>query len=1215
MNEPYLNSIKNTSLPLKPSRTIRLLLMVLFVYIFSNVASAQSISATTYPVSSTAGVGLVPYTSLGTLIGQNSSDDDRNSGLANIGFNFWFNGSTYTQFGVSENGYLRLGTAPTAAGSTYTNNLSNGADSPKIAPFWDDLTMGTDGYVRYGLNGTAPNRTLVVEWKSNLWVSAASNSRQQPATMVFQLILSETTGRIQFIYGPGMITLPGVEAGYSIGLASSATNSASIATATNTATYGSDPNSTQTTAISSGRSYTFTPVIPTAPTFAITQPTCSVATASVVLNGLPTGSWELTRTPGSVITTGSGTSTTITGLGAGTTYTYSVNSLTNGLKGEYFNNMTLAGSPVLTLTDATVNMNWGSGSPDASINTNGFSARWSGYVEPQYSETYTFSTNSDDGTRLWINGVQILNNWINQAATNRDSTPIVLVAGQRYSIVLEYYENTGQASSRLLWRSPSQTSEIIPTTRLFSTVSLPSSASSSIAINAQPLVVNNISTGFSSSSFCSGNQATITFDADNGSGVFPYILVYRNETTSANATVTIPNDDATTFNIIPNPTATTNYILVSITDANGCVRTSSFGDSTARATINSVLDTPIVGSITQPDCVTATGSVVLSGLPAGNWTINPVGINGNTSSTTISGLAVGTHNFTVSNGSCPSSATANVVINPSLTNTWTGVWSQGTPNDTQKIVFEADYSSTGNVTACSCMVTSGTVVFNSGHALTLTNELEVTPAGSLTFQNTASLVQINTATNTGNIIYKRTTPSLIETDYTYWSTPVSGQTLNISPDYASGTFYSFDSAVDNWQEVSLSTSMETGRGYIMRGQRSNNDAYTITSTFTGIPNNGLKTIAVGPIGNSVLLGNPYPSALDAESFLDFNASILEGTIYFWTHKTAIQAVANIINGTQGSGAFAYTSDDYAAYNAVGGVGVGSGSASPSGSSLIPSGKIASGQGFFGTSLSSAGLVTFNNNMRVGVGGITGNNSQFFKTKSNTKKNAETIEKHRVWLNLSNNQGAFKQTLLGYVTNATNQYDNRFDGESFDGNSFIDFYSINDNKNLVIQGRSLPFDENDEVPLGFKSTIIGSFSISIDQVDGLMTNQDIFIEDKLTNAVTNLKTANYTFNTHAGTFNDRFVLRYANKTTLGRNDFETHSNAVLVSIKNKQLKINSTSESINQVVVYDLLGRQIYQKDKVDRNELLITDFVSTHQTLLVKTVLQSGTTVTKKVIY
>ena len=73
---------------------------------------------------------------------------------------------------------------------------------------------------------------------------------------------------------------------------------------------------------------------------------------------------------------------------------------------------------------------------------------------------------------------------------------------------------------------------------------------------------------------------------------------------------------------------------------------------------------PVVGAITQPTCTVATGSVVLSGLPAGNWTINPGGINGNTATTTINNLAPGTYNYTVTNAAgCTSPASANIVIN------------------------------------------------------------------------------------------------------------------------------------------------------------------------------------------------------------------------------------------------------------------------------------------------------------------------------------------------------------------------------------------------------------------------------------------------------------------------------------------------------------------------------------------------------------------------
>ncbi|HEY6144506.1 MAG TPA: T9SS sorting signal type C domain-containing protein, partial [Flavobacterium sp.] len=158
--------------------------------------------------------------------------------------------------------------------------------------------------------------------------------------------------------------------------------------------------------------------------------------------------------------------------------------------------------------------------------------------------------------------------------------------------------------------------------------------------------------------------------------------------------------------------------------------------------------------------------------------------------------------------------------------------------------------------------------------------------------------------------------------------------------------------------------------------------------------------------------------------------------------------------------------------------------------------------------------------------------------------------------------------------------------------------------------------NDEVPLGYKTTIDGTFSINIQQVDGLLANQEVFIEDKLTNTEFDLKSGNYTFSTTVGTFNDRFVLKYkSSQKTLGTGDFDAQTSKVLVSVKNKQIKINASAETIKNVVVYDVSGRQIYQKDNVNSNELVIANLVSSNQVLIVKTTLQNGTTTTDKIVY
>ncbi len=137
-----------------------------------------------------------------------------------------------------------------------------------------------------------------------------------------------------------------------------------------------------------------------------------------------------------------------------------------GLQGDYYNTSTLTGPIYLTRTDATVNFNWGSASPYRTIDGNTFSVRWTGFVQPLYSQTYTFYTSSDDGVRLWVNGQEIINNWTDHSVTENSGT-LTLVAGTKYSIKMEYYDNTGDATAILSWSSASTPKAVIPQKQLY----------------------------------------------------------------------------------------------------------------------------------------------------------------------------------------------------------------------------------------------------------------------------------------------------------------------------------------------------------------------------------------------------------------------------------------------------------------------------------------------------------------------------------------------------------------------------------------------------------------------------------------------------------------------------------------------------------------------------------------------------------------------------
>jgi hypothetical protein len=137
----------------------------------------------------------------------------------------------------------------------------------------------------------------------------------------------------------------------------------------------------------------------------------------------------------------------------------------SGLYGEYFDTKDLTNRR-LTRTDATVNFDWGSGSPAPAIGADTFSVRWTGWVHAPVSGTYTFYTSSDDGVRLWVNNQLIINNWTNHAVTENSGT-ISLSAGKKYDIKLEFYENTGAAVIKLFWAYSGQSMQIIPQQRLY----------------------------------------------------------------------------------------------------------------------------------------------------------------------------------------------------------------------------------------------------------------------------------------------------------------------------------------------------------------------------------------------------------------------------------------------------------------------------------------------------------------------------------------------------------------------------------------------------------------------------------------------------------------------------------------------------------------------------------------------------------------------------
>lgn len=539
--------------------------------------------------------------------------------------------------------------------------------------------------------------------------------------------------------------------------------------------------------------------------------------------------------------------------------------------------------------------------------------------------------------------------------------------------------------------------------------------------------------------------------------------------------------------------------------------------------------------------------------------------------------------------------------------TWDGTsWSNGTPTSSLDAIIAGNYSTgtaspQGPFTAKSLTVNSGIFTVASATSVTVENAI-VNNADSNNFivENNANLIQNTAATNTGAIKVKRTSNPLYRFDYTLWSSPVVGQNLKaFSSATLSNRFYTYNTATGaNGDYVAVfptqsegTYSFEAGKGYLIRTPDSHpayvegNLGTAINAEFTGTPYNQNVNVALSAANTGFnLVGNPYPSAISISQLFTLNSNAIDGTIWFWRKR----------NGASGSGYATST-------------GMGVTSAQPEAAALNPNGVIGAGQGFFVKVKSAPTQTTlnFDNTLRSNVTG-----GSFFR---NSNASSDEVERHRIWLNLSNGSEVIGQTLLGYMTGATAGVDYGIEGKYFN-DSPIAFTSYLENQEFAIQGRSLPFTTEDVVPMSFKTDVAGNYSITIDHVDGLFAgSQDIFLKDNLTGQIHNIKASEYSFATEAGVFNNRFEIAY--RSLLGVDVPTIAANNIVVYKQNGNLVINSGAYIMNKIELYDISGRLVYSRNNVDAASAVISNLAIANQVLVVKITTAENGTAKKKIVY
>ena len=415
--------------------------------------------------------------------------------------------------------------------------------------------------------------------------------------------------------------------------------------------------------------------------------------------------------------------------------------------------------------------------------------------------------------------------------------------------------------------------------------------------------------------------------------------------------------------------------------------------------------------------------------------------------------------------------------------------------------------------------------------------------------------------------------------------------------------YNFQNGITyyDWQRFAPTDDIPPGFGYTQKGI--GNGGTEQQYTFEGKPNNGTILIAADDVsdafealngGESVqdttlvtsLVGNPYPSALDALQFIDdnvpANGGITSGTILLWeqwagnTHYLAYyEGGYGFINNTTTERAYQHA--DIPIDGGGGGQGI-----------KRPTKYIPVGQSFF-VEVIADGDIEFNNGQRVFImegdallnqtaGGYSDNGSVFFRTTNTDNPESGTIETAAetqiLRLEFGVSSGASRSFVIGFSEDATDGYDYGLDGGLINDPPEDDMGSLLNVKQYVIQAFA-PYTQDKEIDLVLKASGNFTYTLKATEISNFPEDQDIFLKDNLLDLHYNLRNTDpYSFTSEAGSFTDRFQVIFQDPSTLSTEEFLSDTTLIYVNQPEAKLYVKQLTQQARELSISNMLGQRI-----------------------------------------